>query len=285
MTLTATFSVPTGYTTPNPVVNTATVSSTTADPVPGNNGSSVSSGIACGAVTGSVTGGGTACAGTPSVVIVTVAGGTPPYTVSLNNGGGTQTGTGPTFTFTVTPAVTTVYSVFALADSAACTGTGSGSATVTVLAGPATPTASSNSPVAEGGTINLTATTIAGATYAWTGPNGFASTEQNPTIPNATAAMGGIYRVTATSGSCTSPVATTIVTIPVEHDVVPGQWTWVGGSEFVQDHESYGIYGTKGSPHRRTSRVVATARSPGGTPAGTSGSSAGKAFRPGPGGA
>ncbi|HMM36445.1 MAG TPA: SdrD B-like domain-containing protein, partial [Thermoanaerobaculia bacterium] len=73
VTLTATFSVPTGYTTPNPVVNTATVSSTTADPVPGNNGSSVSSGIACGAVTGSVTGGGTACAGTPSVVIVTVA--------------------------------------------------------------------------------------------------------------------------------------------------------------------------------------------------------------------
>ena len=32
-----TYSVPTGYTTPDPIVNTVTVTSSTPDPVPGNN--------------------------------------------------------------------------------------------------------------------------------------------------------------------------------------------------------------------------------------------------------
>ena len=55
--------------------------------------------------------------------------------------------------------------------------------------------ASSNSPVCEGSSINLTAQTQVGGVYIWTGPNGFASNVQNPVIPNATAAQAGVYKL------------------------------------------------------------------------------------------
>ena len=45
-----------------------------------------------------------------------------------------------------------------------------------------------------------------GATYAWTGPNGFTSAAQNPTIPNATTAATGNYSVTVTVNGCTYTV-------------------------------------------------------------------------------
>ena len=50
-----------------------------------------------------------------------------------------------------------------------------------------TPTAFNGGPYCVGDTVSLSTPTVAGATYAWTGPNGFASALQNPTIPNATA--------------------------------------------------------------------------------------------------
>src|SRR5690606_3876741 len=42
----------------------------------------------------------------------------------------------------------------------------------------------------SGGTVDLTATTIAGASYSWTGPNGFTSNTQNPTGVAVPAAAG-----------------------------------------------------------------------------------------------
>ena len=74
--------------------------------------------------------------------------------------------------------------------------------------------ASSNSPVCIGDPINLTVTDVEGATYAWTGPNGFTSDEQNPTIENATEADAGDYIVTVTVDGCpaTIPPATVEVT-------------------------------------------------------------------------
>jgi hypothetical protein len=67
--------------------------------------------------------------------------------------------------------------------------------------------------VNQGGTIQLNAATVQGATYSWTGPNGFSSTQQNPTIPNATAANSGTYSVTVRVNGCTSAPATTQVTV------------------------------------------------------------------------
>ena len=72
------------------------------------------------------------------------------------------------------------------------------STSLTVSINPNTPvTASSNSPICEGD--NLTMNTIAGSSYSWTGPNGFTSTIQNPTISNITTTSSGLYSVTVTN--------------------------------------------------------------------------------------
>ena len=61
--------------------------------------------------------------------------------------------------------------------------------------------------ICVGGNINITAATIAGATYAWTGPNNFVSTVQNPSISAATVANGGVYNLRTTLNGCISALA------------------------------------------------------------------------------
>jgi hypothetical protein len=75
------------------------------------------------------------------------------------------------------------------------------------------PTAGNNGPIFAGMTLNLTASTVPGATYSWSGPNGFCSTEQNCWIVNATTNATGIYSVRATIGACTSVAAATTATV------------------------------------------------------------------------
>ena len=58
---------------------------------------------------------------------------------------------------------------------------------------------SSNSPVCVNYSIDLQAS--GGTNYSWTGPNGFSSTQQNPTIPNATILNSGIYSCTISGTS------------------------------------------------------------------------------------
>jgi beta-galactosidase len=78
---------------------------------------------------------------------------------------------------------------------------------------PAPLTASYNSPIYAKMTIFLTASIIPGATYQWTGPNGFNSVSQNPCIVGAGQNASGVYSVTATVGGCTSAAGTTTVTV------------------------------------------------------------------------
>ena len=73
------------------------------------------------------------------------------------------------------------------------------SALVSIAASLPAPNGGSNSPVCVGDTIDLTATG-SGNTFIWTGPGGFTSSLQNPTIPNATAANAGTYTVTQSDG-------------------------------------------------------------------------------------
>lgn len=82
-----------------------------------------------------------------------------------------------------------------------------------IKAKPPSPTVSNNGPICEGSTIELTATDIPGATYNWTGPNGFTSTTQNPISPNAIVEMGGVYTVTATVDGCSSNLVSTLVQV------------------------------------------------------------------------
>ena len=75
------------------------------------------------------------------------------------------------------------------------------------------PLASSNSPVCAGDSLSLSTTTGGGITYAWSGPSGFSSTLQNPSILQTTTAMTGVYVVTVTDAlgcTATSPVNVTI---------------------------------------------------------------------------
>jgi gliding motility-associated-like protein len=87
------------------------------------------------------------------------------------------------------------------------------SASVTVNPIPSSPTASNNSAVCEGTNLNLTASSIAGASYSWTGPNGFTSSNQNPVISNVGLTNAGTYNVTATVNGCTSPLASTVAVV------------------------------------------------------------------------
>ena len=88
-------------------------------------------------------------------------------------------------------------------------GLNSSNASTTVNAIPPPPAASNSGPVCVGATLQLSASTVAGGTYAWTGPNGFSSAVQNPSIPGATTAASGSYSVTVTVNGCTSPPANT----------------------------------------------------------------------------
>ncbi len=77
-------------------------------------------------------------------------------------------------------------------------------------------TAGNTGPFCEGTTIQLNA--AGGTSYSWAGPNGYTSTLQNPTLPAATAAMGGTYTVTVTTGggiTCTPTTAVVVNPLPV----------------------------------------------------------------------
>ena len=120
-------------------------------------------------------------------------------------GGGTITATLP-----VTVVTGSGYRIRVVASNPATIGTDNGQdLTITNIG---TVTAGSNSPLCTGGNLLLTASTVPGATYAWTGPAGFTAMLQNPTIANVGVNRSGTYTVTATVNGCT---ATSSVTVTV----------------------------------------------------------------------
>jgi N-acetylneuraminic acid mutarotase len=77
-------------------------------------------------------------------------------------------------------------------------------------------TASSNSPVFLGSTLSLVGSPNDMTTYAWTGPNGFTSDLQNPSIGNVTVAAAGTYTLTATDvNGCSASASTNVIIISV----------------------------------------------------------------------
>ena len=79
--------------------------------------------------------------------------------------------------------------------------------------------AGNDGPTCTGSPVNLSATTISGASYSWSGPNGFSAAVQNPTFSYA-AANAGIYTMIATAAGCTATAYTTLVS-----SSNTGQWT------------------------------------------------------------
>lgn len=83
-------------------------------------------------------------------------------------------------------------------------------------------TAASNSPICQGTVLNLFGNSDPGATYSWTGPNGFVSMDQNPVITNAEVIASGNYYVTATVNGCASaPAMTPVIVNPYPSSILP----------------------------------------------------------------
>jgi len=78
---------------------------------------------------------------------------------------------------------------------------------------PEKPVAQNDGPVNAGQPLHLDASTVPGATYAWTGPNGFSSADQNPIIDPTTTSASGTYEVTVTVGGCVSEKASTTAVV------------------------------------------------------------------------
>lgn len=104
------------------------------------------------------------------------------------------------------------YNVVAIVNG--CVSAGA-STSLSVNTVPPTPTISSNSPLCVGQTISLTSTPLVGATYQWSGPAGFSSTQQNPIRDTAQLVHSGMYSLIATINGCASTPATTQVNITI----------------------------------------------------------------------
>jgi alpha-tubulin suppressor-like RCC1 family protein len=84
---------------------------------------------------------------------------------------------------------------------------------ITVVVSGLTITPGSNSPICQGSALNLTTNAVSGAAYSWSGPNGFVSSSQNPSISNAQPVRTGIYTLTVTTSSCGTTSNTTSVIV------------------------------------------------------------------------
>lgn len=105
------------------------------------------------------------------------------------------------------------------------TGVGNGTAIITYNTGCGTAatqsftvsgtsiTATNAGPYCAGSTINLAATIAnsVGATYSWTGPNGFTSASLNPVIGGGMVSSSGLYSFVATQSGCTQSAVTFVV--------------------------------------------------------------------------
>jgi hypothetical protein len=84
---------------------------------------------------------------------------------------------------------------------------------ITINAYPVSSAAVATSPICANATLELLGTTDIGTSFNWTGPNGFTSTSQNPSIASVTTSASGIYSFTSTSNGCVSPASTVAVVV------------------------------------------------------------------------
>lgn len=73
--------------------------------------------------------------------------------------------------------------------------------------------ANNNGPICSGASLELSVTALPGASYYWTGPNGFTATTVSPIIRQATTQNSGVYSVLARVGRCVAPVAVTSASV------------------------------------------------------------------------
>ena len=126
-------------------------------------------------------------------------------------GRGTMSNTQPTITVSI-PALTTGTHIYTAIVDNNCI-SDAAIIQVRVNAAPATITAHNDGPSCEGESIVLQATSVAGAIYTWTGPNGFAQNGQTVFLDNVEHTMNGVYTVIANVGNCFSASASTTINV------------------------------------------------------------------------
>lgn len=129
--------------------------------------------------------------------------GVPPNNVTYDWKKGT-TSVGSTAFLDITNADAGTYTIVGTGEGGACVQT-SNPVVVTsnATAAPTDPVINANTPLCAGTNLNLSTLSIGGASYAWTGPDGFTSVLQNPTLP-VTSKNAGTYMLQVTVGACKS---------------------------------------------------------------------------------
>ncbi len=126
-----------------------------------------------------------------------------------------STSRSPTVSASATIAMAGTYTL-TVTNSNGCQGTATTNVTVNALP---VATALNNGPVCVGSPLILAGGPSGMTTYSWTGPNGFTSNVQSPTVSlSATTAMAGTYTLAVTNNNgCQNTAATTVVvnTIPL----------------------------------------------------------------------
>lgn len=91
---------------------------------------------------------------------------------------------------------------------------------------PPSPTLGTNSPIFQGSNLLLSASSpgTGNIDYFWTGPNGFASNSQNPTITSAGTNAAGIYSCYLINNGCISDIATIQVFIALPTHTTYKYW-------------------------------------------------------------
>jgi hypothetical protein len=165
------------------------------------------------------------CTGSNVTLTANPLGGGGPYTYAWTDPSSNPAGTAAT-------QVVNVPGTWSVTITDNCGGSASASIVVTEYPVPVV-TVGSNSPVCVGGDILLSASSnVPGSTFAWTGPNGFTSTDEDPVITGGTLTMSGTYTVVASANGCSSTPTTTSVSVnvtPTTPVVVPTVWSLCPG--------------------------------------------------------
>lgn len=137
--------------------------------------------------------------------------GTPITSYSWTTVGGAPASAGTQNPGTITYPTSGNFTITASATSACGSTAASTPLTVTPL--PAAPVVGGPITLCVGETLNLSANAVPGVTFTWTGPNGFTSQLNAPSLPNISMAGQGVYTVTASSGGCSGPPSSVNVTV------------------------------------------------------------------------
>ena len=161
--------------------------------------------------------------GSSANLIVTITGGTSPYSITLNNGIGTINNYVSGTPIPVNPATTTTYNMVGnVTDASGCTVAGSGTATITVNPPPTSAILSvvGSGTICTGSGANLTVTITGGTSpYTITINNGvgtinnYVSGTSIPVNPAATTTYAMVGNVTDAAGCTVAGSGSALVTV------------------------------------------------------------------------